>query len=106
MRFRSFNTTSLFCDCQLSWVPIWLRDNNFERSVIAKCGHPQHLKGRNIFAVDSSEYKCGMCDCFESTLVCIIWSALRSSLSFTLFTLVFYIVGRVYFVEFSFSFCN
>ncbi|WAR25980.1 LRIG3-like protein [Mya arenaria] len=58
LRQLSFNTTSLFCDCQLSWVPIWLRDNNFERSVIAKCGHPQHLNGRSIFTVDSSEYKC------------------------------------------------
>lgn len=58
--YRSFNTTSLFCDCQLSWSPIWLRDNNFEHSVIAKCAHPSNLKGKSIFVVDSSEYKCGM----------------------------------------------
>ncbi|KAL4226043.1 otolith morphogenesis [Mactra antiquata] len=58
LRQLSFNTSSLFCDCQLSWVPIWLRDNNFESSVVAKCAHPISLKGRSIFKVDSSDYKC------------------------------------------------
>ncbi|KAH3881286.1 hypothetical protein DPMN_005211, partial [Dreissena polymorpha] len=58
LRELSFNSSSLFCDCQLSWVPIWLRDNNFERSVVAKCAHPDNLKGRSIFAVDSSDFKC------------------------------------------------
>ncbi|XP_045167054.2 leucine-rich repeats and immunoglobulin-like domains protein 2 [Mercenaria mercenaria] len=58
LRQLSFNTTSLFCDCQLSWVPIWLRDNNFEHSVIAKCAHPSNVKGKSIFVVDSSEFKC------------------------------------------------
>ena len=57
--FRTFNTSSLFCDCSLSWLPMWLRENNFEHDVIAKCAHPEVLKGRSIFTVDSSDFKCG-----------------------------------------------
>ena len=58
--FRTFNTSSLFCDCSLSWLPLWLRENNFEHAVVAKCAHPENLQARNIFTIDSSDFKCGM----------------------------------------------
>lgn len=38
---------------------MWLRENNFEHAVIAKCAHPMMLKGRSIFTIDSSDFKCG-----------------------------------------------
>lgn len=58
LRHLMFNTSSLFCDCSLSWLPMWLRENNFEHDVIAKCAHPEVLKGRSIFTIDSSDFKC------------------------------------------------
>ncbi|KAK3605813.1 hypothetical protein CHS0354_002430 [Potamilus streckersoni] len=58
LRELYFNSSSLLCDCQLSWLPMWLRDNNFERSVLAKCSHPESLKGKSIFTVDSNDFKC------------------------------------------------
>ncbi|CAH1784097.1 unnamed protein product [Owenia fusiformis] len=52
------NSTNLLCDCQLSWLPQWLDSSGFRESVNARCGHPNTLKGKSIFAVDATEFKC------------------------------------------------
>ena len=48
------------CDCQLSWLPKWLRDEGFEGTVTGKCAHPEKLAGRSIFEISLEEFDCGM----------------------------------------------
>uniref|UniRef100_H3B970 Leucine rich repeats and immunoglobulin like domains 3 n=1 Tax=Latimeria chalumnae TaxID=7897 RepID=H3B970_LATCH len=52
------NTSSLLCDCQLKWLPQWVADNKFQPFINASCAHPQLLKGKNIFAVNSEDFVC------------------------------------------------
>ncbi|XP_046577144.1 leucine-rich repeats and immunoglobulin-like domains protein 2 isoform X1 [Haliotis rubra] len=58
MRDLHFNTSNLLCDCQIAWLPAWLRQAGFESSVHAVCSHPISLKGRNIFDVQFEDFKC------------------------------------------------
>ncbi|ELU11894.1 hypothetical protein CAPTEDRAFT_221265 [Capitella teleta] len=53
-----FNSTSLLCDCQLSWLGEWLRVTGFDENIRAECSHPEELKGRRVVDVASSEFKC------------------------------------------------
>ena len=59
MLCRKFNSSNLLCDCQLSWLPKWLRDTGFKDSVFAKCAHPEWLKGKSIFEVPYEQFRCG-----------------------------------------------
>eukprot|EP00066_Takifugu_rubripes_P007453 XP_003973018.1 PREDICTED: leucine-rich repeats and immunoglobulin-like domains protein 3 [Takifugu rubripes] len=52
------NTSSLLCDCQLKWLPVWVAEQTFLPSVNASCAHPQMLKGRSVFAVSQDEFVC------------------------------------------------
>ncbi|KAM9824440.1 leucine-rich repeats and immunoglobulin-like domains protein 3 [Neosynchiropus ocellatus] len=52
------NTSSLLCDCQLKWLPVWVAEQTFLPSVNASCAHPQLLKGRSVFAVGAEEFVC------------------------------------------------
>ncbi|KAM9771564.1 leucine-rich repeats and immunoglobulin-like domains protein 3 [Syngnathus typhle] len=52
------NTSSLLCDCQLKWLPVWVAEQTFLPSVNASCAHPQMLKGRSVFAVGPEEFVC------------------------------------------------
>uniref|UniRef100_A0A665TUR1 Ig-like domain-containing protein n=1 Tax=Echeneis naucrates TaxID=173247 RepID=A0A665TUR1_ECHNA len=52
------NTSSLLCDCQLKWLPIWVAEQTFLPCVNASCAHPQMLKGRSVFAVSQDEFVC------------------------------------------------
>lgn len=65
------NSTNLLCDCQLSWLPIWLRSAGFAASVKATCAHPESLKGRSIFDVKKQNFTC-----ISSELALIISSLL------------------------------
>lgn len=56
---RRLNTTSLLCDCQLKWLPVWVAEQTFLPSVNASCAHPQMLKGRSVFSVSQEEFVCG-----------------------------------------------
>ena len=56
---RRLNTSSLLCDCQLKWLPVWVAEQTFLPSVNASCAHPQMLKGRSVFAVSQNELVCG-----------------------------------------------
>ncbi|KAM4711658.1 leucine-rich repeats and immunoglobulin-like domains protein 3 isoform 1-T1 [Anableps anableps] len=52
------NTSSLLCDCQLKWLPIWVAEQTFLPCVNASCAHPQMLKGRSVFSVRQEEFVC------------------------------------------------
>ncbi|KAG7234543.1 hypothetical protein INR49_003929 [Caranx melampygus] len=52
------NTSSLLCDCQLKWLPVWVAEQNFLPSVNASCAHPLMVKGRSMFAVSQEEFVC------------------------------------------------
>ncbi|XP_061570569.1 leucine-rich repeats and immunoglobulin-like domains protein 3 [Cololabis saira] len=52
------NTSSLLCDCQLKWLPVWVAEQTFLPCVNASCAHPQMLKGRSVFAVGQEEFVC------------------------------------------------
>ncbi|KAL3977460.1 biotinidase [Sarotherodon galilaeus] len=52
------NTSSLLCDCQLKWLPIWVAEQTFLYCVNASCAHPQMLQGRSVFAVRQEEFVC------------------------------------------------
>uniref|UniRef100_A0A8D3DA82 Ig-like domain-containing protein n=1 Tax=Scophthalmus maximus TaxID=52904 RepID=A0A8D3DA82_SCOMX len=52
------NTSSLLCDCQLKWLPVWVAEQTFLPCVNASCAHPQMLKGRSMFAVSQEEFVC------------------------------------------------
>uniref|UniRef100_A0A3Q4ATV5 Ig-like domain-containing protein n=1 Tax=Mola mola TaxID=94237 RepID=A0A3Q4ATV5_MOLML len=52
------NTSSLLCDCQLKWLPVWVAEQAFQPCVNASCAHPQMLKGRSMFTVSQEEFVC------------------------------------------------
>ncbi|XP_062607304.1 leucine-rich repeats and immunoglobulin-like domains protein 3 [Saccostrea cucullata] len=52
------NSSSFLCDCQLQWLPTWLIQKTFHTMVTAKCAYPPKLTGKNIFLVQSDEFKC------------------------------------------------
>ncbi|KAK2858804.1 hypothetical protein Q5P01_003424 [Channa striata] len=52
------NTSSLLCDCQLKWLPVWVAEQTFMSCFNASCAHPQMLKGRSLFAVSQEEFVC------------------------------------------------
>ncbi|KAM9328840.1 leucine-rich repeats and immunoglobulin-like domains protein 3 [Pholidichthys leucotaenia] len=52
------NTSSLLCDCQLKWLPVWVAEQTFQPGVNASCAHPQMLKGRSVFTVGQEEFVC------------------------------------------------
>uniref|UniRef100_A0A669E0Q2 Leucine-rich repeats and immunoglobulin-like domains 3 n=1 Tax=Oreochromis niloticus TaxID=8128 RepID=A0A669E0Q2_ORENI len=55
---KRLNTSSLLCDCQLKWLPIWVAEQTFLYCVNASCAHPQMLQGRSVFAVRQEEFVC------------------------------------------------
>uniref|UniRef100_A0A8D3D3E3 Ig-like domain-containing protein n=1 Tax=Scophthalmus maximus TaxID=52904 RepID=A0A8D3D3E3_SCOMX len=58
MKNLRLNTSSLLCDCQLKWLPVWVAEQTFLPCVNASCAHPQMLKGRSMFAVSQEEFVC------------------------------------------------
>uniref|UniRef100_A0A7N6BKR1 Ig-like domain-containing protein n=1 Tax=Anabas testudineus TaxID=64144 RepID=A0A7N6BKR1_ANATE len=55
---QRLNTSSLLCDCQLKWLPVWVAEQTFMSCVNASCAHPQMLKGRSVFTVSQEEFVC------------------------------------------------
>uniref|UniRef100_A0A3Q1HFI0 Ig-like domain-containing protein n=1 Tax=Anabas testudineus TaxID=64144 RepID=A0A3Q1HFI0_ANATE len=58
MKNLRLNTSSLLCDCQLKWLPVWVAEQTFMSCVNASCAHPQMLKGRSVFTVSQEEFVC------------------------------------------------
>uniref|UniRef100_A0AAR2LN69 Ig-like domain-containing protein n=1 Tax=Pygocentrus nattereri TaxID=42514 RepID=A0AAR2LN69_PYGNA len=56
--YSDLNTSSLLCDCQLTWLGQWLTDGHFQQSCSAVCAHPARLAGRSIFTVRPEEFVC------------------------------------------------
>ncbi|XP_077565711.1 leucine-rich repeats and immunoglobulin-like domains protein 3 [Stigmatopora nigra] len=52
------NTSSLLCDCQLKWLPVWVAEQTFLPCINASCAHPHALKARSVFAVSPEEFVC------------------------------------------------
>lgn len=59
---RHLNTSSLLCDCQLKWFPLWVAEQTFLPYVNASCAHPLMLKGKSVFTVRQEDFVCGECD--------------------------------------------
>uniref|UniRef100_A0A8C7DA41 Leucine-rich repeats and immunoglobulin-like domains 3 n=1 Tax=Oncorhynchus kisutch TaxID=8019 RepID=A0A8C7DA41_ONCKI len=52
------NTSSLLCDCQLKWFPLWVAEQAFLPYVNASCAHPLMLKGKSVFTVRQEDFVC------------------------------------------------
>uniref|UniRef100_A0A8C7NYT8 Ig-like domain-containing protein n=1 Tax=Oncorhynchus mykiss TaxID=8022 RepID=A0A8C7NYT8_ONCMY len=52
------NTSSLLCDCQLKWFPLWVAEQTFLPYVNASCAHPLMLKGKSVFTVRQEDFVC------------------------------------------------
>ncbi|XP_029019254.1 leucine-rich repeats and immunoglobulin-like domains protein 3 [Betta splendens] len=73
------NTSSLLCDCQLKWLPVWVAEQSFAACVSASCAHPQPLKGRSVFAVGQEEFVCDDFPKLQITVQPETQSALKGS---------------------------
>ncbi|XP_012942522.1 leucine-rich repeats and immunoglobulin-like domains protein 2 [Aplysia californica] len=58
LRDLQFNSSKLFCDCHLSWLPPWLKQNGFQHSAIGVCFYPQLLRGAALSQIDVADFKC------------------------------------------------
>lgn len=54
------NTSSLVCDCHLSWLPAWLSSVlfNSSSSMIVSCSYPPSLRDRPVSSLSSSDFSC------------------------------------------------
>ncbi|XP_069793213.1 leucine-rich repeats and immunoglobulin-like domains protein 1 isoform X2 [Narcine bancroftii] len=52
------NSDSFLCDCQMKWLPQWLKGREFQSTVVGTCAHPESLKGKSIFIVPAESYVC------------------------------------------------
>uniref|UniRef100_A0A3Q2ZJP1 Leucine-rich repeats and immunoglobulin-like domains 3 n=1 Tax=Kryptolebias marmoratus TaxID=37003 RepID=A0A3Q2ZJP1_KRYMA len=73
------NTSSLLCDCQLKWLPVWVKEQSFLPCVNASCAHPQRLKGRSVYSVSEEEFVCDDLPKPQITVQPETQSALRGS---------------------------
>ena len=55
------NSSSLLCDCQLKWLPLWLQTSGLASSdhVAFQCGHPESLVGQLVLDVSPDNFTCG-----------------------------------------------
>ncbi|XP_076447859.1 uncharacterized protein LOC143284771 isoform X2 [Babylonia areolata] len=58
LRELRLNSTNLLCDCNLAWLPGWLRMFGFQNSVTAVCSYPPTLQNRSIFSIPLDEFQC------------------------------------------------
>ncbi|KAG1679861.1 Leucine-rich repeats and immunoglobulin-like domains protein 3 [Nymphon striatum] len=58
LRYLSFNTTNLLCDCELGWLPNWLIQTGFQYVINAQCNYPVSLKMKSIFSLSPSDFTC------------------------------------------------
>ncbi|XP_022080958.1 leucine-rich repeats and immunoglobulin-like domains protein 3 [Acanthaster planci] len=52
------NSSTLFCDCQLSWFPGWVDTAGYRDTIDGTCSHPPPLRGKNVFNVAPSLFIC------------------------------------------------
>ncbi|XP_028302210.1 leucine-rich repeats and immunoglobulin-like domains protein 2 [Gouania willdenowi] len=60
MKLKAFvlNTSSLLCDCHMSWLGSWMKENRFLQSVSAVCAHPPPLLGHNVLSISPEQFVC------------------------------------------------
>ncbi|XP_033647370.1 leucine-rich repeats and immunoglobulin-like domains protein 3 [Asterias rubens] len=52
------NSSTLFCDCQLSWFPGWVDAAGYRGTIDGTCSHPPPLRGANLFSVEPTSFTC------------------------------------------------
>nr|XP_057937066.1 leucine-rich repeats and immunoglobulin-like domains protein 1 isoform X2 [Doryrhamphus excisus] len=58
LRTLLIQSDSFLCDCQLQWLPGWLRSRGLQAAVNATCAHPGSLKGTSVFQAPPSSFVC------------------------------------------------
>ena len=53
------NSSALVCDCQLDWFAEWVKRKGFQDTVIAKCAHPDDVRGKSVMEVSKEHFQCG-----------------------------------------------
>ncbi|CAB3409074.1 unnamed protein product [Caenorhabditis bovis] len=53
------NSSSILCDCQISWFATWIYKLQLDRQkIIAKCSFPLPLQGLDVISIDSANLTC------------------------------------------------
>ncbi|XP_067934763.1 leucine-rich repeats and immunoglobulin-like domains protein 2 isoform X2 [Watersipora subatra] len=52
------DTSSLVCDCKISWLPPWLEQRGMSSTVEGRCAHPPALVGQSIFEIELQRFEC------------------------------------------------
>jgi len=62
LSYSHINTSSLLCDCHLSWLSVWLRMTsvNVVNVTSLRCAHPSSVHGRSFTDVTVDQLICGM----------------------------------------------
>ncbi|XP_045606959.2 leucine-rich repeats and immunoglobulin-like domains protein 3 [Procambarus clarkii] len=60
LTYVQLNTSSLVCDCHLSWLPEWMAAITFNSSssMIASCNYPPALIDRPVSSLSDSDFSC------------------------------------------------
>ncbi|XP_058810468.1 leucine-rich repeats and immunoglobulin-like domains protein 3 isoform X2 [Phymastichus coffea] len=51
------NTSTLFCDCGLQWLSVWLRTHQLSETRV-RCGYPQWLHGKSLTQLHHANFTC------------------------------------------------
>ncbi|UMM31221.1 hypothetical protein L5515_012789 [Caenorhabditis briggsae] len=55
----TMNSSSILCDCQISWLASWIYKLKLDRSsIIAKCSYPAPLADLDVIAIDTANLTC------------------------------------------------
>ncbi|KAF1759798.1 hypothetical protein GCK72_016265 [Caenorhabditis remanei] len=55
----TMNSSSILCDCQISWLATWIYRLKLDRSTItAKCSYPPPLADLDVIAIDTANLTC------------------------------------------------
>jgi hypothetical protein len=52
------DSSSLLCDCNLKWFPLWLAREGYTQYTNAKCAHPLFLQSQPIISVPTENFTC------------------------------------------------
>ncbi|CAG5115947.1 unnamed protein product, partial [Candidula unifasciata] len=69
LRDLRFNSSKLFCDCHLAWLPPWLKQSGFQHSALGTCLHPPVLRGAGIFQIEVSDFKCNSAEFLKPVIL-------------------------------------
>lgn len=55
----TMNSSSILCDCQISWLATWIYRLKLDRSsIVAKCSYPPPLADLDVIAIDTANLTC------------------------------------------------